>query len=166
MKLTYKKQYAEVEFDMDTIELLDLPARPVKGERHPLLCITEGKNCMNFQIAILDFGSLEDENAMAKEIARRWNLAKKGDEKKPKPKREKVLKKVDVLFGDDWVTFDSISAAARAIGVLYNNLTIALRKGTDCKGYKVRYANSGLDACLAEIEAKNRQPYQPTKPVR
>ena len=45
-----------------------------------LICITEGENCMNFQIAFLDFGSLEDENAMAKEIERRWNLAKKGSE--------------------------------------------------------------------------------------
>lgn len=78
MKLDYKKYYAEGEFDMDTIELVALPARPVKGERHPLICITEGENCMNFQIAFLDFGSLEDENAMAKEIERRWNLAKKG----------------------------------------------------------------------------------------
>lgn len=78
MKLNYNKHYAEGEFDMDTIELVALPARPVKGERHPLICITEGKNCMNFQIAFLDFGSLEDENAMAKEIEKRWNLAKKG----------------------------------------------------------------------------------------
>lgn len=78
MKLNYKKHYAEGEFDTETIELVALPARPAKYERHPLLCITEGENCMNFQIAFLDFGSLEDENAMAKEIARRWNLAKEG----------------------------------------------------------------------------------------
>ncbi len=87
-------------------------------------------------------------------------------ETKSDPKRGRVLKKVDVLVKDDWVTFDSISAAAKAIGVLYNNLTIALRKGKDCKGHKVRYSNPELDACLAEIEAKNRQPYQPSKPFK
>lgn len=81
MKLNYNKPYAEGEFDMDTIELVALPARLSKGERHPLICITEGEHFMNLQIAFLDFGSIEDENAMAKEIARRWNLAKKGGEK-------------------------------------------------------------------------------------
>lgn len=78
MKLEYNKPYAKGEFDMDTIELVALPARPVKGERHPIICITEGQYSMNFMIAFLEFGSTEDENAMAKEIERRWNLAKKG----------------------------------------------------------------------------------------
>ena len=59
MKLNYNKHYAEGEFDMDTIELVALPARPSKHERHPLICITEGEHCMNFQIAFLDFGSLD-----------------------------------------------------------------------------------------------------------
>lgn len=81
MNLNYNKPYANGEFDMDTIELVALPARPSKHERHPRICITEGEYCMNYQIAFLDFGSLEDENAMAKEIERRWNLAKKGGKK-------------------------------------------------------------------------------------
>lgn len=77
MNLNYNKPYANGEFDTDTIELVALAARPIKGERHPILCITEGEYSMNFQIGSLNFGSVEDENAMAKEIARRWNLAKK-----------------------------------------------------------------------------------------
>lgn len=83
MILKYKKPYAEGEFDTETIELIALPARPIKYERHPILCITEGKNSMNFQIGELDFGSLEDENAMAKEIERRWNLVRDLEQKEP-----------------------------------------------------------------------------------
>jgi hypothetical protein len=81
MNLNYNKEYAHGKFDTDTIELVALVARPIKGERHPIICITEGEYYMNFQIGSLNFGSVEDENAMAKEIARRWNLAKKGGEK-------------------------------------------------------------------------------------
>jgi hypothetical protein len=77
MNLNYNKPYANGEFETDTIELVAVVANPIKGERHPILCITEGANCMNFQIGTLDFSSVEYENAMAKEIARRWNLAKK-----------------------------------------------------------------------------------------
>ena len=77
MNLKYNKPYAHGKFDIDTIELVALVAMPIKGERHPRICITEGEYCMNFQIGSLNFGSVEDENAMAKEIARRWNLAKK-----------------------------------------------------------------------------------------
>ena len=83
MILKYKKPYAEGEFDTETIELIALPARPIKYERHPILCITEGKYSMNYQIGELDFGSLEDENAMAKEIERRWNLVKDQEQREP-----------------------------------------------------------------------------------
>lgn len=77
MNLTYNKPYAHGEFDIDTIELVAIVAMPSKGERHPTISITEGEYSMNFGIGTLNFGSIDDENAMAKEIARRWNLAKK-----------------------------------------------------------------------------------------
>lgn len=82
--------------------------------------------------------------------------------KKPSGK----AKKVEVLFETGWKTFGSLTAAATAIDARLNHLSHALLNGKPCNGHQVRYADPELDASLAEIKERDKQPYQPSKPVR
>ena len=88
------------------------------------------------------------------------------ENKKEPAKRKTNAKKVQVLFETGWKTFNSISQAAKAIDARLNHLSHALLNGKTCNGYQVRYADPELDASLAEIKERDRQPYQPSKPVR
>ena len=74
--------------------------------------------------------------------------------------------KVEILFETGWKTFDSVSEAAEALGVNYKTFYHNLTHGKPCKKHQVRYANPELDASLAEIKERDRQPYQPSKPIR
>lgn len=77
-------------------------------------------------------------------------------------------RKVDVKVDQEWYTFNSVNEAAKFIGCAHNNLSTALQAGKDTyRGHEIRYHVSDeqnqpeLDACLAEIAARNKEPYQP-----
>lgn len=70
MILKLKWKYAEGEFDTKTVQLIDLPARPIKGESDAEIAIKDG---WNFSFAEIHLGDLESSNAFAEEIVRRWN---------------------------------------------------------------------------------------------
>ena len=81
-------------------------------------------------------------------------------------------RKVDVKVAGEWHVFDSVSEAAKFIGCQQNNLSTALNKERETyKGYEIRYHISDnpnqpdLDAVLAEIEERNRQPYECSRPI-
>lgn len=75
-------------------------------------------------------------------------------------------KSVDILMEDGWVTFETGTKAAKALGVSLAWLSKSLKLGKTCNGHQVRYSNPELDACLAEIDKSNKTPYQPTNPIR
>lgn len=81
--------------------------------------------------------------------------------KKPSGK----TKKVDILFESGWKTFDSVTKGAKAIDARLNHLSYALLNGKTCNGHHVRY-HEAIDDCLAEIEARNKKPYEPSKPIK
>lgn len=87
------------------------------------------------------------------------------ENKKEPAKRKTNAKKVQVLFETGWKTFNSISQAAKAIDARLNHLSHALLNGKTCNGHQVRY-HSEMDDIMAEIKERDRQPYQPSKPVR
>ena len=66
----------------------------------------------------------------------------------------------------EWMTFPSISAAAKEIGCYCIGLSKALMSGKNIKGFEVRYNNDKLDEVLEEIEKKGKEPYQISKPIR
>ena len=70
MKLKLKWKYADGEFDSKTLQLIDLPARPVKHETDAEIAIKDG---WNLSFAEIHLGDVESSNALAKEIVRRWN---------------------------------------------------------------------------------------------
>lgn len=84
----------------------------------------------------------------------------------PEKKAAVKSKAVDVLMDEGWVTFESATQAAKALGVSLAWLSKSLKLGKTCNGHQVRYSNPELDAALAEIEEGKKKPYQPTKPVR
>ncbi len=86
--------------------------------------------------------------------------------REPAPtKRKTNSKKVQVLFENGWKTFSSISEAAKAIDARLNHLSHALINGKTCNGHHVRY-HSEMDDIMAEIQERNKEPYQTSKPVR
>ena len=77
-------------------------------------------------------------------------------------------RKVDIKIGNEWHTFDSVADAAKFIGCRQYNLSTALNAEKNTyKGYEVRFHVSDnpnqpeLDAVLAEIKERDKQPYQP-----
>ncbi len=75
-------------------------------------------------------------------------------------------RKVDVQAEDgSWSTFDTVTLAAFHLGVTAATVSLACRKERKVKGHAVRYHND-TDEIMAEIEASNKKPYQPTPPVR
>ena len=98
--------------------------------------------------------------------------------KEEKPKEPKEIKggikhkrPIDVQMSDgSWVTFMSCSAAMRAIKG-HGSLWYALQHNTPFRGSKVRYhveeenQQSELDACLKEIEERNKKPYEPSRKI-
>ena len=88
------------------------------------------------------------------------------NESTKKKKASSKPQKVEILFETGWKTFDSVSEAAEALGVNYKTFYHNLTHGKPCKKHQVRYANPELDASLAEIKERDRQPYQPSKPIR
>ena len=84
---------------------------------------------------------------------------------KPKAKGRPKRKKVDVMFETGWKTFASVSEAAKAIGVNYKTFYHNLTNGQTCKKHQIRF-HSHIDDVMAEIEERNRKPYQTTPPVR
>lgn len=70
MKLKLKWKYAEGEFDTKTIQMVDIPARPIRCERNAEIAI---KDNWNYSIAEIRLGDVESSNAFAKELVRRWN---------------------------------------------------------------------------------------------
>lgn len=70
MILKLKWIYAEGEFDTKTIQMVDIPARPIRGERNADIAIKDG---WNYSIAEIRLGDVESSNAFAKELVRRWN---------------------------------------------------------------------------------------------
>ena len=70
--------------------------------------------------------------------------------------------------GGEWDTFPSVHRAAIAIGCTPASLNIALKRGkTEFCGCEVRFheEESELDKCLREIEERNRQPYECSRPI-
>lgn len=87
------------------------------------------------------------------------------EEPNPKPKKTpKVPKPVDVLIDGEWVTFESVNKAAKALGVSPAWLGKSLQLGKTCNGRPVRYSDPELDASLAEIKERDKQPYQISRP--
>lgn len=84
---------------------------------------------------------------------------------KPKKKKTHRGKQIDVLFGEEWKTFASASEAAKAIGVKYKTFYHNLTTGQPCKKHQIRF-HSEMDDIMAEIDASNKKPYQPTPPIR
>jgi len=75
-------------------------------------------------------------------------------------------RKVDVQAEDgSWSTFDTVTLAAFHLGVTAATVSLACRKERKVKGHAVRY-HDDTDDIMAEIEASNKKPYQPTPPVR
>lgn len=72
MKLTLKWSYAHGDFDTKDVELVAIVGQKSKGERSADIAIRDG---MNLCIGSIDLGAtqLEDANALAKEIVRRFN---------------------------------------------------------------------------------------------
>lgn len=70
MILKLKWKYASGEFDTKTIQMVDLPARPIKGEKDAEIALKDG---WNYSIAEIHLGDVESSNAFAKELVRRWN---------------------------------------------------------------------------------------------
>lgn len=79
-------------------------------------------------------------------------------------KAQTKAKPVDVLMDDGRVTFGSSGKAAKAIGVTTAWLSKSLQLGKTCNGYHVRYSNPELDASLAEIKERDKQPYEISRP--
>ena len=65
--------------------------------------------------------------------------------KTTKAKSRTNAKAVDVLIGDRWKTYGSISQAAKAIGTKLHHLSHALLTGKACNGHQVRYATDGQE---------------------
>lgn len=82
----------------------------------------------------------------------------------PAKKGPTAPKPVDVLMDDGWVTFSSTAKAAKAIGVTTAWLSKSLQLDKTCNGFHVRYNNPELDASLAEIKERNKQPYEISRP--
>lgn len=70
MILQLKWKYASGTFDTKTIQMVDIPARPHRGENDAEICLKDG---MNYAIAQIYLGDAESTNALAKELVRRWN---------------------------------------------------------------------------------------------
>ena len=72
MKLTLKWSYARGDFDTKDVELVAIVGQKFKRERSADIAIKDG---MNFCIGSIDLGDtqIEDANALAKEIVRRFN---------------------------------------------------------------------------------------------
>lgn len=72
MKLTLKWDYAEGDFDTKNVVLVAIKGQTVRGERCADIAIKDG---MNFCIGSIHLGrtQLEDANALAGEIVRRFN---------------------------------------------------------------------------------------------
>ena len=72
MKLTLKWSYAHGDFDTKDVVLVAIKGKKVKGERCADIAIKDG---MNYCIGSIDLGAtqLEDANALAEEIVRRFN---------------------------------------------------------------------------------------------
>lgn len=72
MKLTLKWSYAHGDFDTKDVKLVAIVGNKSRGERSADIAIKDG---MNFCIGSIDLGAtqLEDANALAEEIVRRFN---------------------------------------------------------------------------------------------
>lgn len=70
MILELKWKYANGNFDTKTIKMIDLPARPTRGEINAEIALQDG---WNYSIAEIHLGNAESSNAFAKELVRRWN---------------------------------------------------------------------------------------------
>lgn len=70
MILELKWKYASGKFDTKTIPMIDIPARPTRGEEDAEIAL---KDSWNYSIAEIHLGSAEASNAFAKELVRRWN---------------------------------------------------------------------------------------------
>ena len=70
MTLELKWKYANGNFDTKTIQMIDLPARPTRGEKNAEIALKDG---WNYSIAEIHLGNVESSNAFAKELVRRWN---------------------------------------------------------------------------------------------
>lgn len=83
------------------------------------------------------------------------------------PEKKTVIKSksVDILMEDGWVTFETGTKAAKALGVSLAWLSKSLKLGKTCNGHHVRY-HSEMDDIMAEIQERNKEPYQTSKPVR
>lgn len=117
------------------------------------------------------------QHAEKKELMAKLKVMKEEKPKEPKKIKGgiKHQRPIDVQMSDgNWVTFMSCSAALRALGINikgHGSLWYALQHNTPFRGRKVRYhvegenQQSDLDACLAEIEARNKEPYQPSRKI-
>ena len=72
MKLTLKWEYTEGDFDTKDVVLVAIKGQEVRGEQSADIAIKDG---MNFRIGSIHLGrtQLEDANALAEEIVRRFN---------------------------------------------------------------------------------------------
>ena len=78
--------------------------------------------------------------------------------KTPKRKPADKPQKVDVLFESGWTTFNSVSAAAKAIDARLNHLSHALLNGKTCNGHQVRYASDNNEPTQPANEEQTELP--------
>jgi hypothetical protein len=90
-------------------------------------------------------------------------------ESKEDPKAKKAsrqAKAVDVLTEEGWVTYESASKAAKALGVSGAWIGKSLELGKTVNGQHVRWhqntpeEDAALEASLAEIKERDKQPYE------
>lgn len=68
LKLNWK--YAKGEFETKAIQMVDIPARPTRGEKNAEIALQDN---WNYAFAEIRLGDVESSNAFAKELVRRWN---------------------------------------------------------------------------------------------
>ena len=89
-------------------------------------------------------------------------------EKEKKPRRPRKGKAVEMKTKSGWVKFDSINEAVKETGYSKSSIYKAIVTGEKWKDHEFRYYQepTEFDKCLREIEERNRQPYEPTPPIR
>lgn len=75
------------------------------------------------------------------------------------PLSRKFAKYTVPVGTDDGRVFPSVTEAAHALSVSYAYIKRCLKDDRPCRGHRVRRL-SEIDIILAEIEQRNRQPYQ------
>ena len=155
-----------------------LPELPTAGGTNETVAKTDIPNENTPEIATVEVKTEEEPDTTPVTVTFRrkkpkdMERSKQAKAIKRNEKHRWERRKVDVKVAGEWHVFDSVSEAAKFIGCQQNNLSTALNKERETyKGYEIRYHISDnpnqpdLDAVLAEIEERNRQPYECSRPI-